>query len=62
MKYKCPNCRKMVARDGKTETEDGETIEIVIPVRGARLETREREAPRVKCVCGKTVIILKGEP
>ena len=53
--YDCPRCGKTCAREDRRRKE---------PLRaaaGCALHLWPKEAPRVKCACGNTVVILKGE-
>lgn len=55
MKYKCPECGKVVAMEGKSKKTYNLTA-----VGNARLVLHEKSAPKVRCSCGKSIILLKG--
>ena len=53
--HKCPRCGKAIAREGR---KDG----LLRPVGGASLSTHGDvgQAPRVRCPCGRVIILLRG--
>lgn len=57
MTYSCPHCNKTIAQDNP----DMEQIEFpIVAVGKAVLSLALNRAPRVRCECGKLVILLKG--
>lgn len=52
--HTCPACKKIVAK------EDRRRKQPLYALPGAVLTQRDHEAPRVKCACGKVLILLKG--
>ena len=54
--HSCPKCRRMMAKqDRRVKKHDG-----IIPFKGVNLTVKENEAPRLKCSCGKVIILLKA--
>lgn len=51
--FMCPGCRRIVAKHGRRFS--------IITHNQATLERRALEAPRIKCACGKVIILLRGE-
>ncbi len=56
MNFVCSSCKRIVGRENK-EAPPGEELTVL---EGAVLEVRTNEAPRIKCNCGRTMILLKG--
>lgn len=56
MMHKCPSCKKNIAREDNRRIKKG----VMIPLAGARITQNIGEAPRIKCLCGKVIILLKG--
>lgn len=53
----CPGCKKVMAReDGRKKGRPG----ALTPMPGVTLSAPSKLAPRLKCVCGRVLILLKG--
>ena len=55
MKHNCPGCRTLVATEDRRRK-----INWLRPFRGAALDLRAGQAPRIKCQCGKVMIFMRG--
>lgn len=53
--YACPDCRRPLVRV------DRRCKQPLRAVGGASLDLRPGLAPRVKCSCGKTLVLLEGK-
>ena len=53
-RHDCPSCQRTIAK------EDRRRRKPLIPTAGVRLVERDKEAPRLVCVCGKVVILLRA--
>lgn len=56
MVYSCPSCRKVVAKEERRKHSHGSLVK----VGDAQLVIRSGEAPKVRCSCGKCIILLKA--
>ena len=56
MNYHCPACRKLIAREDRRRVEGAR----LKAMSGAILIQYEKEAPKLRCPCGKLIILLKG--
>lgn len=54
MSYNCTSCKKLVAQY------DNQEFPQLQPVNGAELQTKLNEAARVRCKCGRVMILLTG--
>lgn len=55
--HKCPSCSRVIARSRSKRTGAGQRLE---PLPGVALEVKTGIAPRLKCWCGRVLILLKG--
>lgn len=55
MDYRCPGCKKKIAKEDRRKSN-----QVLKPLAGASVFIRKNEAIRIKCLCGKVIIILKG--
>lgn len=56
MKILCPSCRAVMASEDRRYKPPKLTLS-----RGVQMLEKDREAPSIKCVCGKRTILLKGQ-
>ena len=57
----CPSCDKPIAKDSLEFARHEWSLEkTIVPLNGATLEQREGEADRIKCSCGRVMILLQG--
>lgn len=58
MKHVCPGCRRYTVNEDRRRKGDGR----LRPVNGAELILAARQAPKVRCACGHTTVLLRGSP
>ena len=55
MRYHCPSCKKPIMKEDRRKREKE-----ITPMNGAVILHRKNEAPRIRCLCGKLVIFIRG--
>lgn len=57
----CTGCDKPIAKDSLDFARHEWSLEkTIVPLNNATLEQREGEADRLKCSCGRVMILLQG--
>lgn len=54
VQYKCPGCNKVVAKEDRRRR-----VSLVV-VPPATMIQSHQQAPRIRCECGKAIVLLKG--
>lgn len=56
MKLRCENCRRLVLKTDRRRKIGHQ----LIAMNGAELENFPRQAPRLRCMCGRVIVLLEG--
>lgn len=54
VQYKCPGCNKIVAKEDRRRR-----LSLVVVSPATMIQTHQ-QAPRIRCECGKAIVLLKG--
>lgn len=55
MIFNCPGCKKPIIKEDRRKREKS-----LVAMNGAKILVRQNEAPRIRCLCGKLVIFIRG--